>query len=95
VIGVVPIDFEKLDSRSMSVPKEKQFTLWQLMKGIAIAAFITSALAPVIRKSDAIIANPGLFIVVMAMIFLIQAPFLFLPNFIDWILVNKPGKPSE
>lgn len=62
VIPIVPIDFPNLDSRPMSVPKEKRYTLWQLMKGIAIAAVITSALAPVIRKSDAILANPGLFV---------------------------------
>jgi hypothetical protein len=79
----------------MSVPKEKQFTLWQLMKGVAVAAFITSALVPLFRKSDAIHANPGLFVLVMALIFLIQAPLLFLPNFIDWILGSKPRKPSE
>lgn len=26
---------------------------------------------------------------------LIQAPFLFLPNFIDWIFGNKPREPSD
>ncbi len=79
----------------MTDSKQKQFALWQLMKGVAIAAFITSALVPLIRKSDKILANPGLFIAVMALVFLIQAPFLFLPNFIDWILGNKPSKPSD
>ncbi|MFN7734467.1 MAG: hypothetical protein ACK5OB_21420 [Pirellula sp.] len=79
----------------MNPPKEKQFTIWQLMKGVAIAAFITSALVPWIRESDEILANPGLFVVVMALFFLVQAPLLFLPNFIDWVLGNKKSKPSE
>lgn len=79
----------------MSVPKVKQFTLWQLMKGVTIAAITTSALVPLIRNSDVILANPGLFVVLMALIFLIEAPFMFLPSLIDWILGNKPRKPSE
>lgn len=74
---------------------EKQFTLWQLTKGIAIAAFITSAILPLIRKSDEILANLGLFVAVMALVFLLQAPLLFLPEVIDWILGNKPRKPSD
>ena len=65
------------------------------MKGVAIAAFITSALMPLIRKADEIIANPGLFLAVMVLVFLIQAPLLFLPNFIDWIIGKKPRKPDE
>ena len=79
----------------MMFSKQKQFTLWQLMKGVAIAAFITSALMPLIRKADEILANPKLFLTVMVLVFLIQAPFLFLPNFIDWILGNKPRRPDE
>ena len=77
------------------ITKRKQFTLWQLMKGLAIAAFITSAIVPLIRKADKILANPGLFVAVMVLVFLIQAPILFLPNCIDWILGNKPRKPDE
>ncbi len=50
----------------MNTPKGKQFTLWHLMKGVAVAAFITITLMPLIRKSDVILANPGLFVVVMA-----------------------------
>ncbi len=79
----------------MSVLKEKQFTLWQLLKGVAIAAFITAALVPLVRKSDEMFENPVLFVVVMALVFLLQAPFLFLPYFIDWILGNKQSKPDE
>ena len=59
------------------------------MKGVLIAAFIAIALAPLIRKTEVITANPRLFVTVMVLLFLIQAPFLFLPNFIDWILGKK------
>jgi len=53
------------------------------MKGVTIAAIIASALMPLIQKADKILANPGIFIAVMLLVFLIQAPMLFLPNFID------------
>ena len=69
---------------------QKQFSLWRLMKGVMIAAIVASALMPFIQKADKIYANPTIFITVMALVFLIQAPILFLPHFIDWLLGNKP-----
>ena len=77
----------------MNAPKEKQFTLWQLMKGVAIAALLTSALVPLIRKSDVLLANPGLFVVVMALTFLIQAPFLFLPMHLASLILRTQNYP--
>ncbi len=83
----------------MSDPKQNQFTIWRLMKGVAIAALITSAFTgasvPLIRRSEEILGNPGLFVTVLALVLLLKAPFMLLPNFIDWILGNKPSKPSN
>ena len=61
------------------------------MKGVAIAAIVTSTIMPLFRISNKSLANPGMFIIVMVLVLLIQAPILFLPNFIDWLLGNKPN----
>ena len=34
------------------MPDQKQFSLWQLMKGIMIAAIVASALMPFVQKAD-------------------------------------------
>lgn len=75
--------------------KRKQFTLWQLMKAVAIAAGITIVVMPFIRKLDEILERPGIFIAVMVLVFLIQAPMLFLASLIDWIFGVKPRKQDK
>lgn len=70
----------------------RQFTLWQLLKCILIAALITRAILPFIRDYKAISANPEIAAVVFLLVFLIQSPILFLPMFIDWLLGYKPPK---
>ena len=74
---------------------KKQFSLWQLMIGVIIAAMVASASMPFIQKADKIFANPTIFVVAMALVFLIQAPILFLPHFIDWLLGNKPNESEK
>lgn len=74
---------------------QKQFSLWRLMRGVLIAAIVASAMTPFIQKADKIFANPTIFVVAMALVFLIQAPILFLPHFIDWLLGNKPNESEE
>ena len=70
----------------------RQFSLWQLLKCILIAALITRAILPFIRDYEAISANPEIAAVVFLLVFLIQSPILFLPMFIDWLLGYKPPK---
>jgi hypothetical protein len=70
----------------------RQFTLWQLLKCILIAALITRAILPFIREYEAISANPEIAAVVFLLVVLIQSPVLFLPMFIDWLLGYKPPK---
>lgn len=70
----------------------RQFSLWQLLKCILIAALITRAILPFIRDYEAISANPEIATVVFLLVFLIQSPILFLPMFIDWLLGYKPSK---
>ena len=60
------------------------------MKVVSIAAIVASAIMPMLRILNKLLANPGMFIFVMVLVFLIQAPIL-LPNFIDWLLGNKPN----
>ena len=74
---------------------QKRFTLWQLMKGVMIAALVASALMPLTKHVDKILASPGLFLAMMVLALLIQAPLHFLPSFIDWLLDYKPGSPDE
>ena len=60
------------------------------MKVVFIAAIAASAIMPLLRISNKLLVNPGMFVLVMVLVFLIQAPIL-LPNLIDWLLGNKPN----
>lgn len=73
----------------------RQFTLWELLKGTLIAALITQAILPFIRDYESIYANPGIFLAMFALVFLIQLPILLLPMFIDWLLGYTPSKPNQ
>ena len=67
----------------------KQFSLWQLLRAVTIAAIVACLLTPIIRDLDAVFEKPGFFITNMVLVILIQAPILFLPNFIDWLFGYK------
>ncbi|MFO0913571.1 MAG: hypothetical protein U0795_11490 [Pirellulales bacterium] len=75
--------------------KRTQFTLGRLMKAIAISAFVASVLTPLIRNVDGVLEYPGLFIVVILAVLLVQAPFLLLRYGVDWIFGNGTKRPDD